>query len=628
MKNPDDHTGEVTNNILAGYVYYHILYKDNPELADKYSWFFNGDKKATETKMNGILNDPQYNWQWNTILPDGKNLGGFSKHIGLILLYNMVEKMGFDAWAEVYQADRAQYYNSAKPENPQNLYDLVSQAAAKQGYDYTAIMDEMGWLTTSHSAENAQAARDAQTQAVNFLWYLMPNSSYDEVYEVVQKLAADDPNLVFQSNYMLVTPDQMEKLGLYGSTTLEFNDLPNDWVGKAVTLMNGDQVQGQFTIGPDGKAQIVGVPVGTYTLVLPDNNHTVDNYYVTVKYNDPEFTNTTNVKNDGSSSSSSSSSSASSSSSSSSVASSSSKVSSSSSSKSSSSSVKSSSSSSSSSSAASSSSKVSSSSSSKSNSSSVKSSSSSSSSSSAASSSSKVSSSSSSKSSSSSIMSSSSEIATSSSAPVVSSSSEVATSSSAPVASSSSEVAASSSAPIVSSSSEVAASSSAPIVSSSSEVVASSSAPVVSSSSEVAASSSAPVVSSSSEVVASSSAPVVSSSSEVATSNSAPIASSSTTNGTPTGPSNDTASSSSSKAGMNGNGVGGTQPSNSSNSSTMAGAPNEDAANMDQNTTAQKSTKSEQNLPQTGENTSIIATIAGVLMLVATSFIGIFKRKK
>lgn len=74
-----------------------------------------------------------------------------------------------------------------------------------------------------------QAARDAQTQAVNFLWYLMPN-------------------LVFQSNYILVTPDQMEKLGLYGSTTLEFNDLPNDWVGKAATLMNGDQVQGQFII--------------------------------------------------------------------------------------------------------------------------------------------------------------------------------------------------------------------------------------------------------------------------------------------------------------------------------------------------------------------------------------------
>lgn len=82
LKNPDDHTGEVTNNILAGYVYYHILYKDNLELADKYSWFFNGDKKATETKMNGILNDLQYNWQWNTILPDGKNLGGFSKILG------------------------------------------------------------------------------------------------------------------------------------------------------------------------------------------------------------------------------------------------------------------------------------------------------------------------------------------------------------------------------------------------------------------------------------------------------------------------------------------------------------------------------------------------------------------
>lgn len=82
LKNPDDHTGEVTNNILAGYVYYHILYKDNLELADKYPWFFNGDKKATETKMNGILNDLQYNWQWNTILPDGKNLGGFSKILG------------------------------------------------------------------------------------------------------------------------------------------------------------------------------------------------------------------------------------------------------------------------------------------------------------------------------------------------------------------------------------------------------------------------------------------------------------------------------------------------------------------------------------------------------------------
>lgn len=69
----------------------------------------------------------------------------------------MVEKMDFDAWTEVYQANRVQYYNNANPENPQNLYDLVSQAVAKQGYDYTAIMDEMGWLTTSHSAENTSS---------------------------------------------------------------------------------------------------------------------------------------------------------------------------------------------------------------------------------------------------------------------------------------------------------------------------------------------------------------------------------------------------------------------------------------------------------------------------------------
>ena len=346
MRLPQDHDGEVTNNILAGYVFYHYLYKGHPELADKYSWFFNGDKQKLETKMNQVLNDPAYNWQWNTILPDNKNLGGFAKHIGLILMYNMVEKMGIDGWTDVYKADRAQYYNG-KPTDPQNLEDLVLQAAIKSGYDFSAAFNEIGWIPSDHTAQNSQNARDQKGKDANFLWYLMPNSSYDEVYDVVKKLVAADPNLVFQSNYTMVTPDQMEKLGLTGSTTLQFNDLPNDWVGKAITLMNGDQVQGQFTIGPDGKAQITDVPIGTYTIGLPDDNHTLTNYYVTVKYKDPNFVNTTDVKpKDSSSSSSIASSSSSKSSSSSSVASSSGSKSSSSSSVASSSSSKSSSSSS------------------------------------------------------------------------------------------------------------------------------------------------------------------------------------------------------------------------------------------------------------------------------------------
>ena len=346
MRLPQDHDGEVTNNILAGYVFYHYLYKGHPELADKYSWFFNGDKQKLETKMNQVLNDPAYNWQWNTILPDNKNLGGFAKHIGLILMYNMVEKMGIDGWTDVYKADRAQYYNG-KPTDPQNLEDLVLQAAIKSGYDFSAAFNEIGWIPSDHTAQNSQNARDQKGKDANFLWYLMPNSSYDEVYDVVKKLVAADPNLVFQSNYTMVTPDQMEKLGLTGSTTLQFNDLPNDWVGKAITLMNGDQVQGQFTIGPDGKAQITDVPIGTYTIGLPDDNHTLTNYYVTVKYKDPNFVNTTDVKpKDSSSSSSIVSSSSSKSNSSSSIASSSSSKSSSSSSIASSSSSKSSSSSS------------------------------------------------------------------------------------------------------------------------------------------------------------------------------------------------------------------------------------------------------------------------------------------
>ncbi len=616
MRLPQDHDGEVTNNILAGYVFYHYLYKGHPELADKYSWFFNGDKQKLETKMNQVLNDPAYNWQWNTILPDNKNLGGFAKHIGLILMYNMVEKMGIDGWTDVYKADRAQYYNG-KPADPQNLEDLVLQAAIKSGYDFSAAFNEIGWIPSDHTAQNSQNARDQKGKDANFLWYLMPNSSYDEVYDVVKKLVAADSNLVFQSNYTMVTPDQMEKLGLTGSTTLQFNDLPNDWVGKAITLMNGDQVQGQFTIGPDGKAQITDVPIGTYTIGLPDDNHTLTNYYVTVKYKDPNFVNTTDVKpKDSSSSSSIASSSSSKSSSSSSIASSSSSKSSSSSSVASSSSSKSSSSSliaSSSSSKSSSSSSVASSSSSKSSSSSSVASSSSS----KSSSSSSVASSSSSKSSSSSSIVSSSSSKSSSSSSIVSSSSSSTEIVSSSIANISSESSSTGNMPSTSSSTV-----DMPSESGSTGEVPSTSSSIVGIPSESSSTGNVPATSSSSSTTGLLSGP--------SSNGGVPPVTSSSSNGV-SKPSQEPSNGPSEPAGT---GI----PSSSSNvfvssaasTSSMSSKANSSSKTMTNDImekSSEKAKESQEQLPETGQTNSGLLTILGAGLLALLGFMKRFTRK-
>ena len=293
----DQHVGEVSNNVWGNYMYYYILFNGNTKLADQYSWNYEGmgwsNKEKMETQIHDILvND---NWSWNQTVP---NFGGKGKHAGLILLQNMVEKMTYAGWTNVVEMDRQQVYEATQNKETDlnsklmNIWDLITKAASSQGYDYTTIMTEIG---KTPELPLSQAARQKQDKVVNFLWYLMPKASYSEVYSVVQELAKADPNLVYDSNFTLVTPDQTKALNLNGKLNLTIYDLPSSWAGKTINIMNGNQVYGTLTIGPDGKCSLNNVPLGTYTLSgLPDNNHTLTNYYVTVT-DDPAYMNSTDV---------------------------------------------------------------------------------------------------------------------------------------------------------------------------------------------------------------------------------------------------------------------------------------------------------------------------------------------
>lgn len=293
----DQHVGEVSNNVWGNYMYYYILFNGNTKLADQYSWNYEGmgwsNKEKMETQIHDILvND---NWSWNQTVP---NFGGKGKHAGLILLQNMVEKMTYAGWTNVVEMDRQQVYEATQNKETDlnsklmNIWNLITKAASSQGYDYTTIMTEIG---KTPELPLSQAARQKQDKVVNFLWYLMPKASYSEVYSVVQELAKADPNLVYDSNFTLVTPDQTKALNLNGKLNLTIYDLPSSWAGKTINIMNGNQVYGTLTIGPDGKCSLNNVPLGTYTLSgLPDNNHTLTNYYVTVT-DDPAYMNSTDV---------------------------------------------------------------------------------------------------------------------------------------------------------------------------------------------------------------------------------------------------------------------------------------------------------------------------------------------
>ena len=296
-KEADQHVMEVSNNILGNYMYYYILFNGDSKGADQYSWNYMSakgvNKEQMETDVHNILVDN--NWSWDQILPHN---GGRGKHLGLILLQNMVEKMTYAGWTEVYQMDRQQVYEASQKKETDlndklmNIWNLITKAAADHGYDYTAIMDEIG---KTPQLPLSQEARQKQDKAVNFLWYLMPKASYNQVYAVVQELAKADPSLIYDSNFTLVTPDETKALNLNGKLNLTIYDMPSSWAGKTINIMDGNQVYGTLTIGPDGKCSLNNVPLGTYTLAgLPDSSHTLTNYYVTVT-DDPAYMNSTDV---------------------------------------------------------------------------------------------------------------------------------------------------------------------------------------------------------------------------------------------------------------------------------------------------------------------------------------------
>ncbi|WP_283596894.1 M60 family metallopeptidase [Ligilactobacillus aviarius] len=296
-KEADQHVMEVSNNILGNYMYYYILFNGDSKGADQYSWNYMSakgvNKEQMETDVHNILVDN--NWSWDQILPHN---GGRGKHLGLILLQNMVEKMTYAGWTEVYQMDRQQVYEANQKKETDlndklmNIWNLITKAAADHGYDYTSIMDEIG---KTPQLPLSQEARQKQDKAVNFLWYLMPKASYNQVYAVVQELAKADPSLIYDSNFTLVTPDETKALNLNGKLNLTIYDMPSSWAGKTINIMDGNQVYGTLTIGPDGKCSLNNVPLGTYTLAgLPDSSHTLTNYYVTVT-DDPAYMNSTDV---------------------------------------------------------------------------------------------------------------------------------------------------------------------------------------------------------------------------------------------------------------------------------------------------------------------------------------------
>ena len=296
-KEADQHVMEVSNNILGNYMYYYILFNGDSKGADQYSWNYMSakgvNKEQMETDVHNILVDN--NWSWDQILPHN---GGRGKHLGLILLQNMVEKMTYAGWTEVYQMDRQQVYEANQKKETDlndklmNIWNLITKAAADHGYDYTAIMDEIGKTPQLPLSQEAQQKQD---KAVNFLWYLMPKASYNQVYAVVQELAKADPSLIYDSNFTLVTPDETKALNLNGKLNLTIYDMPSSWAGKTINIMDGNQVYGTLTIGPNGKCSLNNVPLGTYTLAgLPDSSHTLTNYYVTVT-DDPAYMNSTDV---------------------------------------------------------------------------------------------------------------------------------------------------------------------------------------------------------------------------------------------------------------------------------------------------------------------------------------------
>ncbi|EJP86652.1 putative mucin/carbohydrate-binding domain-containing protein [Bacillus cereus] len=267
------YTGEVSNN-LFGVQYQYSKYGKK---ADQIGWLFDFGKKETVEKnlYNAIIKE---NKKYNDLDPKKK----LDLRQNLILLTMAKQKAGNEAFTKMYQGYRKLASQAGFNKADYPLPDLMNQYYSEHSqFDFTPVFERWG-LDLNDTQTEINRAKGYQ--AISSLADIVPESQLAEARAIV------DPEILINSNFEMVTNQQIAPLGLKGNLNIHLNTGHiESFKGEKIQLKEGNKViQEQKIETEDIKFQ--DVPNGIYTVEIPDGkdgkNHSQQHYaYVKEKNN-------------------------------------------------------------------------------------------------------------------------------------------------------------------------------------------------------------------------------------------------------------------------------------------------------------------------------------------------------
>ncbi|WP_242319007.1 putative mucin/carbohydrate-binding domain-containing protein [Bacillus cereus group sp. BfR-BA-01349] len=264
------YTGEVSNNLFAVQYQYDKYGKE----ADKIGWLFNyGKKEAVEKNLYSKL---------------VKNNGTYSSidlRDKLILLTMLKQKAGDTAFTKMYQNYRELANKPDFNKNKYSLPNLMNQYYSEHsGYDFTAVLQRWG---ISLDPIYAESNRAKGYPAVASLVDVVPEEQLSHARALV------DDNILINSNFEMVTNEEIAPLNLKGDLTIQLKTKNIDlFKGEKVQLKEGNQVVKELVIEGEN-INFKDIPNGIYTLKIPDGKkgkYKTNQHYAYVKEKENSLT--------------------------------------------------------------------------------------------------------------------------------------------------------------------------------------------------------------------------------------------------------------------------------------------------------------------------------------------------
>ncbi|MFB4337784.1 putative mucin/carbohydrate-binding domain-containing protein [Bacillus sp. BR_16] len=264
-------TGEVSNN-LFGVQYQYSKYGKK---ADQVGWLFNfGKKEQVERNL------------YNALMKENKNYDDLDLRQKLILLTMAKQKAGDEAFAKMYQGYRKLASNAAFKKGDYSLPDLMNQYYSENvQVDFTPVFERWGFKLNHKQIEMNRAKG---YPAITSLAYIVPES------QLAKARALVDPDIPINSNFEIVTNQQIASLGLKGNLHIHLNTNEIDTLkGRKIKLKEGNTVVQEKTI-ETADINLQDVPNGVYTVEISgekmDRMYHFRSYYAYVKEKDNSLT--------------------------------------------------------------------------------------------------------------------------------------------------------------------------------------------------------------------------------------------------------------------------------------------------------------------------------------------------